>query len=92
MTARSTPYNVTCRATHEGQTFSDVAQLSYLPPNPYGGSTVKIDRKSGALLVRNESLSNPQWERLMPFGWYDNYDGQHPSQWYLRRLRTLTRS
>jgi len=33
------------------------AELLYLPPNPYGGSTVKLDRRSGPLWVRNESAN-----------------------------------
>ncbi len=56
----------------DGQSFMDTTDLWYLPHNIYGGSTVKLDRRSGGgMLVRNESVDDPVWEKLIPFGWYD---------------------
>jgi hypothetical protein len=51
------PRTIRCVATLDDQTFTDTAELLYLPPNPYGGSTVKLDRRSGPLWVRNESAN-----------------------------------
>ena len=69
--AQSQNYNLTCKAQINNQTFYTNSTLSYLPPNPYGGNTVKIDRSSGALLVRNETGGDKTWEKIIPFGYYD---------------------
>jgi hypothetical protein len=71
LNATSTPYNLTCEAKGNGQTYTTYATLSYLPPNPYGGNTVKVDRKSGALVVRNETAGDTTWKKIIPFGFYD---------------------
>ena len=68
---QKTQYNLTCKATLNGQTFYANSTLAYLPPNPYGGNTVKIDRTSGALIVRNETAGSKKWEKIIPFGFYD---------------------
>lgn len=69
--AQKTAYNVTCKATINGQTFYANSTLAYLKPNPYGGNTVKVDRTSGALIVRNETAGTKEWEKIIPFGFYD---------------------
>ena len=69
--AGKTKYNLTCKASIDGQTFYTNSTLSYLPPNPNNGSTVKIDRLSGTLLVRNETAGTKTWEKLIPYGFYD---------------------
>ena len=69
--ASKTPYNLTCKATMNGQTFYANSTLAYLKPNPYGGNTVKVDRTSGALIVRNETAGTKKWEKFIPFGFYD---------------------
>lgn len=77
--ARKENYNITCKATIDGQTFYARSKLAYLPPNPYGGNTVKLDRASGALMVRNETAGTKEWERIIPFGFYDvRLDGVEP--------------
>lgn len=68
---QQTPYNLTCRAQINGQTFQTTSTLRYLIPNPYGGSTVKVDRASGALIVRNETAGEKEWRKIIPFGFYD---------------------
>lgn len=68
--ASATSLDITCKATLNGQVFSDNTTLAYLPPNPYGGNSVKIDRKSGALIIKN-STTDAEWEKVIPFGWYD---------------------
>ncbi len=68
---QKTNYNLTCKGTINGQTFYANSTLAYLPPNPYGGNTVKVDRTSGALIVRNETSGTKNWEKIIPFGFYD---------------------
>lgn len=86
LNATSTPYNLTCTANLNGQTFYANTSLSYLPPNPYGGNTVKVDRRSGALVVRNETAGQKTWTRIIPYGWYDvseifNHSEQRTANW-----------
>jgi hypothetical protein len=71
LTASTQAYNLTCKASINGQEFWTNSTLRYLPPNPHGGNTVKIDRKSGSLVVRNETGGSDAWERIIPFGFYD---------------------
>jgi hypothetical protein len=71
LTAQSTPYKLVCTAKGNGQTYKTNATLAYLPPNPYGGNTVKIDRRNGALVVRNETAGDKTWTKIIPFGFYD---------------------
>ncbi|ORX39556.1 hypothetical protein BD324DRAFT_648197 [Kockovaella imperatae] len=72
--AGSTKHNLTCKAQVHGQVYYTTSTLTYLPPNPYGGNTVKIDRKTQALLVRNETSGDKAWQTLIPFGYYDSYN------------------
>jgi len=64
--ASSTPVEVECTATFDdGSTFFATSEVKYLPPNPYGGSTTKIDTKTGALVVKKNS---GLWEPMIAFG------------------------
>ena len=67
----NTSYTLTCKAQVNGQTYYTTSTLAYLPQNPYGGNTVKIDRSTQALLVRNETSGDKTWEKIIPFGFYD---------------------
>lgn len=63
------PRSISCSATHGDQEYTDSAELVYLPENPYNGSSVKIDRRSGYLQVQYEA--GEAWETVLPFGFYD---------------------
>lgn len=65
----SDPHSITCTATLAGQEYTDETRLMYLPENPYNGSTVKIDRKTGYLKVQYEA--GQAWRTVLPFGFYD---------------------
>lgn len=64
---RMDPYKIKCIASHGEKTYEDETEVSYLPPNPYGGSTVKLDRRTGGMKI----LRKDGWEEMFPFGWYD---------------------
>lgn len=70
----STPYTVTCTATFgsSGATYTSTTKLSYLPPNPYGGNTVKMDLTTGGLLVKGPS--DATYKPFFPFGFYTQFD------------------
>ncbi|KAG8816464.1 hypothetical protein FRC18_000994 [Serendipita sp. 400] len=60
-----------------------VTRLYYLPPNPHGRSTVKMDVIRSVLLVRDQSSSSSSgggvegttpWKPLIPFGFYTSFD------------------
>ncbi|KDQ07519.1 hypothetical protein BOTBODRAFT_166906 [Botryobasidium botryosum FD-172 SS1] len=73
-TPRAEPYNLTCTASfHNGQTFHSTSKLFYLPPNPYGGSTTKVDYRTGGLLVRPKGKTD--YEPIFPFGFYTSFGG-----------------
>ena len=65
--ASSESYDLQCTVQIGEETFRSKSELWYLPQNPHGGSTVKIDRLSGALMTQREW----GWEKIVPFGWYD---------------------
>lgn len=69
---RSEPYDVICIARRilHCEVFEATTQLFYLPANPYGGSTVKIDMATGGLLVKR----GRRWEPIFPFGFYYSFD------------------
>lgn len=72
--ASPSQYNITCSAQRldkTNQTFVVDSTLRYLPPNPYGGSTVKLDRRTGGLLVQEQA----GWVPLFPTGYYTVYSG-----------------
>lgn len=69
-TNASQPLPITCTAQADGQTYTANSSLVYLPANPQGG-VVKIDRRSGGLLVRNFTTGSEVWEPFFPFGFYD---------------------
>lgn len=74
LTVSNTAIPISCQAQVDGQTYTANNTLLYLPPNPYGPSVVKIDRKSGGLLVRNFTMQSQTWEPFFPFGFYDLYN------------------
>jgi hypothetical protein len=63
------PASITCTAQHGNTTYTDTFKLMYLPENPYNGSSVKIDRKTGYLKVQYEA--GQEWKQVLPFGFYD---------------------
>jgi len=67
--ASSQAYDISCSARRVDavdQTFSSSSALRYLPPNPFGGSTVKLDRRTGGLLVDEAG----RWVPLLYTGFY----------------------
>ena len=81
---RLEPYNVTCSATSlDGHaTYTDSTLVKYLPPNPYGGSTVKMDLQSGGLVARRKGES--QYQPIVPYGFYTSF-----SDYLAKNLSTL---
>ncbi|KZT56878.1 hypothetical protein CALCODRAFT_435102 [Calocera cornea HHB12733] len=74
LTPRTTPYTLTCVASLPGaQTVTATNTLTYLPPNPYGGSTTKFDTRTGATLVR--SFETGLYEPIFPLGFYTTFGG-----------------
>jgi len=63
------PASITCTAQHGNATYTDTTELMYLPENPYNGSSVKIDRKTGYLKVQYDA--GQEWKQVLPFGFYD---------------------
>jgi hypothetical protein len=74
LTTSNTTVPITCQASVDGQTYYANNTFLYLPPNPYGSSVVKIDRRSGGLMVRNFTTQSQTWEPFFPFGFYDLYN------------------
>lgn len=72
LSASSTPYTVTCQATVGGQTFNANSTLSYMPQPSWGGTCgSKIDRLTGATMVRNATAGETTWKKIVPIGFYD---------------------
>lgn len=70
--ASGQPYGLACSVrSAAGQTFAAESALRFLPPNPHGGSTVKLDRRTGGLLVQQEN----SWQPLLPTGFYTVFSG-----------------
>ena len=63
------PASMTCTAQYGNATYTDTTELMYLPENPFNGSSVKIDRKTGYLKVQYEA--GQEWKQVLPFGFYD---------------------
>ncbi|KAF8310762.1 hypothetical protein DL93DRAFT_2084137 [Clavulina sp. PMI_390] len=55
-----------------GAEYTTQTQLIYLPPNPWGGSTTKLDSRTGATLVKSLGRDGGSYEPIMPFGFYDS--------------------
>lgn len=84
---RKEPYEVICTAKpvlYPGR-FTATTELYYLPENPSGGSTVKMDMATGGLLVQRKNENDAasieggldgkeSWEPLIPFGFYTSFD------------------
>lgn len=69
---RLEPYNISCTATLiNGQSYHTSTLLHYLPPNPTGGSVVKMDAKTRGLLVKANHAS--VFTPIVPFGFYTSF-------------------
>ena len=64
-------YNLTCTATSGNQTYSAYEILSYLPEPSFGGCGSKIDRLTGATIVRNSTAGETAWKKIFPVGFFD---------------------
>ncbi|KAG8962501.1 hypothetical protein FRC03_004186 [Tulasnella sp. 419] len=76
---RAEPYRLECTALNPRtlQKFSTSSSLQYLPPNPYGGSVVKTDLRTGGLLVKplDKDIKTAQYEPFFPYGFYTGFGG-----------------
>jgi hypothetical protein len=71
----TTTYNLTCVAAFaSGASISTSAGLRRLPPNPHGGGTTKLDRRTGALLRRAGGAGAGAWRPFLPWGFYTYYE------------------
>ncbi|KAH9834490.1 uncharacterized protein C8Q71DRAFT_769168 [Rhodofomes roseus] len=74
LTPQKSAYDVSCRATYAGagavQTFAASGNLSYLPDPTDGGSVVKMDAKTGALLAKPTNDQEGEYETVFPVGFY----------------------
>lgn len=76
LTPRAQAYDVTCTGVSpSGQTFTSHAELRRLPDRTDGGSVVKLDGRTGALLVRNQTSPAGEWETIFPLGFYTSFSG-----------------
>lgn len=67
-------YDLRCEVVHEGRTITFASdELRVLPPNPWNGGTVKIDRRTGGVLVPAED-EEEGWQPIIPAGFYTSYD------------------
>ncbi|OCB91484.1 hypothetical protein A7U60_g1259 [Sanghuangporus baumii] len=67
-------FNVNCIAqTDDGQTFRSNTTLLRLPNRTDGGSVTKMDLRTGAMLVKNETTNT--WDTLFPLGFYTSFGG-----------------
>lgn len=74
LTPSTDAFDVQCSAqTGDGQSFSANSSLLRLPSRTDGGSVTKMDLRTGAMLVQDETTS--EWETVFPIGFYTTYDG-----------------
>ncbi|KAL8280729.1 hypothetical protein RQP46_006733 [Phenoliferia psychrophenolica] len=73
--AQTTAFEMSCTAQlgNGGATYSASSSFLYLPPNPYNGSVVKMDKLTGAMLVPNKVGNS--WEPLWPLGYFVTFQG-----------------
>ena len=71
ITPRNSTYNLTCSASSGGQTYTATSTLSYKTTPPWGGCGAKIDRLTGAMVVRNSTAGEKEWKKLIPIGFFD---------------------
>ena len=64
-------YNLTCTASAGNQTYTATSSLSYRVTSPYGGCGSKVDRLSGATMVRNATAGELEWRKIIPIGFFD---------------------
>jgi hypothetical protein len=92
LTPSTNPASITCTAQHGNTSYTDTTELMYLPENPYNGSSVKIDRKTGYLKVQYEA--GQEWKQVLPFGFYDVRRSLSTTQgriWLINRVLILPR-
>ncbi|ORY35572.1 hypothetical protein BCR39DRAFT_510866 [Naematelia encephala] len=66
-------HTIKCTARVGDTVYTATSELFYLPPNPWGGSAVKLDRVTGGMRIKRcPDVSG--WEAILPFGWYDSID------------------
>ncbi|KAM0751480.1 hypothetical protein T439DRAFT_347353 [Meredithblackwellia eburnea MCA 4105] len=69
----TTPSVVSCQATASSSSFTVTSSFIYLPQNPTtGASVVKMDKRTGAMLVPNGTES---WEPFFPLGFFTAFGG-----------------
>lgn len=74
LTPSVTPYTLQCSTTVGSQTFKASSPLSVLP-NPTGGSAVKMDLKTGALLAKPATGQSGDYKPVFSLGYYTNFGG-----------------
>ncbi|KAJ3085508.1 hypothetical protein HK102_014106 [Quaeritorhiza haematococci] len=83
---RMEPFKLRCRITKHKNASAPEAEttalLYRLPPNPWGGSVVKLDSWHGSLLVEKPGAaakgsrpSSPNGVPVLPFGYYNGWGG-----------------
>lgn len=92
--ARMEAYNVTCTAsrTRGGAPIAVASSVyHYLPPNPYGGSTIQLDTLTGSLLVLEKprqfpgELTPEGYHTFFPIGYYTGWSNYLASNFSLLR-------
>ncbi|KAK7026408.1 hypothetical protein VNI00_015643 [Paramarasmius palmivorus] len=72
---RTEAYAISCQASVGGQNFTHDTILTYLPEKPTDiGSVTKMDMRTGALLARPADGSDGPYERVLPIGFYTQFD------------------
>lgn len=70
---RKSAYDVRCSATYGTQTFEAAGSLSFLPDRTDGGSVVKLDAKSGAVLAKPVGDQGGEYQSVFPVGFYTGF-------------------
>ncbi|KAI3614836.1 hypothetical protein WG66_003340 [Moniliophthora roreri] len=72
---RTEAYAISCTTSVGGQTFTHSNTLTYLPEKPADiGSVTKMDMRTGALLAKPADGSDGPYERVLPIGFYTQFD------------------
>ncbi|TFK71552.1 hypothetical protein BDN72DRAFT_869928 [Pluteus cervinus] len=76
LSPQTQPYNLSCTAKLDSQTFQATGSLSYLPPLPSGiGSVTKMDLRTGALVARPADGKGGAYAPILPIGFYTQFNG-----------------
>lgn len=70
---RKSAYDVRCSATYGAQTFEAAGSLSFLPDRTDGGSVVKLDARSGAVLAKPIGDQLGEYQTVFPIGFYTSF-------------------